>query len=279
MRTVACSLLAPLVLALGAWSSLATAQSLPVTVTVSGDIATVQIGPPGAPVADLTLSFDDADGLSAASLGISAELVNVSDSALLARLSGGVQTTMSSSFPVMITIEPPTLGGLAQRRVVHVEVHTHALTYVAGSPLRLFKAQLGGPFRDITESVLPGSVRTRGSTPGWSQFIIVADLRPSATVISGKFAYLRNQMAALSSSEREPLGRFLDGVESAVADGRYADAAALLDAFTARVSERSGSYIPDLWRATRDTQNVAGELLAGASTLRFSIGYLRDFGM
>jgi hypothetical protein len=51
-----------------------------------------------------------------------------------------------------------------------------------------------------------------------------------------------------------------------------------MDSFSARVSTRAGTYIPDVWRAARDVNNSAGELLAGANTLVFSIGYLRDFG-
>lgn len=270
---------APLLMLASAWCGHAAAQSLPVSVDVSGNVAQVRIGLIAAPLADMTLSFDDASGLSAASLGVSAELVDISDPALLARLPGGTQTAMSSSFPLMVTIEPPTTGGLTQRRIVHVEVHTHALPYVAGSPLRLFKAQLGGQFRDITESVLPGSVRTRGTTPGWSQFIVVADLRSTSGVIADKFAYLRTQLAPLPTGERAPLSNYLDTAEAAVAAGNYADAMVALDSFTARVSARAGKHIPDLWSATRDTQNTAGELLAGASTLGFSIGYLRDFGI
>jgi len=278
MTLVARLLLAPVFALLLGWSGAAAAQSLPVSVNISGNTAAVRIGLASNPVADLTLSFDDASGLSAASLGISAEMVNISDPTLLSRLTAGAQTAMSSNFPVMITVEPPTTGGLSQHRITHVEVHTHALTYVAGSPLRLFKAQLGGPFRDITESVQPGSVRTRGTTPGWSQFIIVTDLRPTTTVIDGKFAYLRNQLTALPSSEADPLSAYLDVAQAAVAAGHYDDAAAALDSFNARVSARAGVTIPDVWRATRDTQNIAGELLAGANTLGFSIGYLRDFG-
>ena len=279
MFKVARSFLTLGLLLAGSWTSVASAQALPVSVDVSGNVAIVRIGLASNPIADLTLSFDDASGLSAASLGISAQMVNVSDPALLARLPSATQIGVPKDFPVMITVEPPALGGLSQHRITHVEVHTHALVYQAGSSLRLFKAQLGGPFRDITESVLPGSVRTRGTTPGWSQFIIVADLRPSAQVIQAKFAYLREQLNALPASERDPLANLLNLAESAVADGRYADAGTALDSFSARVSTRAGSTIPDLWRAARDTQNIAGELLAGASTLDFSIGYLRDFGI
>jgi hypothetical protein len=272
------SLFAPLLMVLGGWSASAMSQSLPVAVTVSKNVAAVVVGPASNPVADLTLSFDDATGLSPASLGISAQTVNINDPHLVSRLPSGGLAAMSANFPVMITIEPPSTGGLTQHRVTHVEVHTHALAYVAGSPLRLFKAPLNGAFRDITESIAPGSVRARGTTPGWSQFIIVTDLRSTSSVIASKFVYLRGQLSALPSSESTPLKNYLDLAQTAVTQGRYDDADAALDSFNARVSARAGTFIPDVWRATRDTNNIAGELLAGSNTLAFSIGYLRDFG-
>jgi hypothetical protein len=253
------------------------AESLPVSVAVAGNVASVQVGPAGAPVADLTITFDDVTGLTASSLGISAETINLSDPALLARLPSSL-TAIPSAFPVMITVEPPASGGLVQHRVTHVEVHTHALAYVAGTPLRLFKSPLGGAFRDITEDVLPGSVRARGTTPGWSQFVVLADLRASSTVVADKFANLRTSVSALPTGEAAPLMAYLNAADKAVADGRYADAIAALDTFSARVSARAGNTIPDTWRATRDARNLAGELLCGANTLRFSIGYLRDYG-
>ena len=49
---------------------IASAQTLPVTTSVSGETATIVVGSPSNPVADLTLTFDDATGLSAASLGV-----------------------------------------------------------------------------------------------------------------------------------------------------------------------------------------------------------------
>jgi hypothetical protein len=45
------------------------------------------------------------------------------------------------------------------------------------------------------------------------------------------------------------------------------------------VASRAGTQIPDVWRAARDKRNVAGELLSGANTLGFSIGFLRDYGI
>jgi hypothetical protein len=256
----------------------AQAASLPVQVSVGTDSATVRIGTATAPLADLSLRFDDATGLSAANLGISAQTINIHDAALLARLPSSL-TSIPSALPVLITIEPPVTGSLVQHRVTHVEVHTHALAYVAGSPLRVFKAQIGGPFRDITESVQPGSVRTRGTSPGWSQFLVIVDLRPSSVVIAEKIAYLRNELALLSATESAPLTSYLNTAEAAVAAGNYDDAIVAMDSFSARVSSRAGTYIPDTWRSARDVHNSAGELLAGANTLEFSIGFLRDYGI
>jgi len=259
-------------------ASPARAQSLPVAVDIAGNVATVRIGDPAAPIADLTLDFDDATGLTPAALGISAQAISLSDATLLARFPARSLTAIPSALPLMITVEPPKLGGLVQRRLVHIELHTHALPYTTASPLRLFKAPLGGNFRDITESVLPGSVRTRGTSPGWSQFVVVADVRPTRNVIDEKFAALRSSLAAVSAVEAGPLRADLDACEAAVGDGRFDDAAVALDDFVARVSARAGVTIPDTWKATRDVRNVAGELLSGASTLRFSIGVLRDVG-
>jgi hypothetical protein len=266
-----------LLAALACWSGWACAQALPVAVTIADNVATIRIGSATAPMADVILTFDSATGLTPASLGASARQIDVTQAVLLSRLPS-TQVKLQSAFPVMVTIEPPSAGGLVQRRVTHVEVHTHLLAYSAGSTFRLFKAQIGQPFRDITGEVSPGSVRTRGTTPGWSQFVIVADLRPTGTVISDKFAYLRTKLNLLSATERAPLASYLDACEDALADGNYALAIVKLEAFRTRVSNRAGTYIPDVWKATRDVNNVAGELLAGADTLKFSIGYLRDYG-
>jgi hypothetical protein len=261
---------------LACWSGLAHSQALPISVGISGNVATIRVGAGPVPLADVILTFDNATGLTPASLGASARQIDINQALLLARLPANTQ--LLSSLPMMVQIEPPSTGGLVQRRVTHVEIHTHQLAYTAGTTFRLFKAQVGGPFRDITSSVAPGSVRTRGTTPGWSQFLIVADLRSSSIVIDEKYAYLRTQLALLPASERTPLENMLNASEDALGQGKFGTAIAKLDQFRARVSARAGTYIPDVWKATRDVTNVAGELLAGADTLAFSIGYLRDFG-
>jgi hypothetical protein len=250
-----------------------------VVVEVAGNTATAQISLPGNVSADVTLTFDQPTNLAPQNLGITARLLNpLFDLPLLQQLAG-LLSSLTSSLPVLITIEPPAGSGFAMDNTVHVEVHTHLLPYTEGSRLRLFKASLlGGQFRDITEEVLPGSVRTRGTTGGFSQFLVLADLRDTDVVIAQKLAYLRGKTALLTGTERVPLDDLLDTVEDAVYDARYADAIAGIDALRARVSERSGTYIPNQWTPTNRNNNLAGELLGGAATLKFSVGFKRDYG-
>ncbi|MDQ3495816.1 MAG: hypothetical protein M3485_09935 [Pseudomonadota bacterium] len=260
-------------------ASLASAQTVPVSVDVNGQVATIRVGSVASPVADLTLTFDDATGLSASSLGVSAQLVNPADPGLLARLSDAQLLQLDGAFPLLVTIEPPAAQGLKFNRTVRVEVHTHALAYSVGSFYRLFKAPVGGQFSDITDEIAPGSVRARGTTSGFSQFLVLTDLRRSDVVVAGKFAAVRATLATLPSAEREPLAALLASAEAAVAGEDYVAAGNSLDAFRARVAARAGTGIDQQWRAGGALSNPAGALLAGAATLKFSIAYLRDYGL
>lgn len=256
---------------------LAAAQALlPVRVQVQGDTARIEVGAPGMELADVTLEFDEPQGLSPAALGVSAQLVSLSDPGLLARLPGSL-TQLQGAFPLLLTIEPPP-GTLSFARVVRVEVHTHALPYTYGSSFRLFKAPLGGSFRDITTQVAQGSVRARGTTGGFSQFLVLADLRRSGDVVAEKLDRLQARIALLPAAEAAPLEVERAAAELAVAERRHDDALAHLDALAARVSARAGVAIPQVWTAGGGSQNHAGELLAGVDTAKFSIAYLRNFG-
>ncbi len=252
------------------------AQSLPVRVSVAGDVAKIDIGAPGLEIADVTLTFDDATGLTAGNLGVAAQLVPLTDASLLTRLPGTL-ASLPDALPLLVTIEPPA-GGLSFEGVVKVEVHTHALPYTYGSSFRLFKAPLGGAFRDITTEVAQGSVRARGTTGGFSQFLVLADVRPTGTVVAEKLGRLQSRIALLPPIEAMPLEARRAAAANAVAEARYDDALSHLDALAARVSARAGAYIPQAWTAGGGSQNHAGELLAGVATAKFSVAYLRNFG-
>jgi len=252
--------------------------TLPVSISAAGNHADITIGASVTPIAEVSLDFQDATGLDPASLGVSAKVVDVSDPALLARLPGSTLTTLTTAFPVMLTIEPPATGGLSFRGTGRMEIHTHALPYSVGSPLRVFKAPLGGAFHDVTDEIAQGSVRARTTYGGFSQFLVLVDLRNTSSVIDEKIAALRTQIDALPVNERGFLTAALNQAEVAIDDGDYADAIGAIDDFRARVRERAGQFIANEWRATRDVDNQAGRLVAAANSLGFSVAYLRDFG-
>ena len=255
-----------------------TAAKAGVDVSVAGNTATAEIDLSGV-TAELILTFDGVQNLSPANLGIDATLLGASDLlALASRLPSTSLTSVPGALPLLITVEPPLAGALSLNNTVRVEVHTHLLPYTAGSQFRLFKAPLGGAFRDITDEVAPGSVRTRGTTGGFSQFLVLVDLRPTSSVIGQKFADLRSRLTAVDGSLEQTLGDQLDAAESALAAGQYAAAIAAIDAFRADVSAHAGGALPNAWSTAVRGNNVAGDLLAGAATLRFSVGYQRDFG-
>lgn len=267
-----------LTVALACLTPLAVAQSLPVSVNTSGKMVDAVIGLPGQTLADVSLVFEDVSGLNVGSIGITAERISLTDPALLARLPDASLLQPNPSLPLLITIEPPSRGGLSFRGTGRIEVHTHALAYTIGSSFRLLKAPLGGAFRDITDEVAQGSVRARGTYGGFSQFLIVADLRRTGDVIDTKIGWLRARVASLPAGEQPAFGSLLDAVEAGVARADYPAALAAVDALRARAESRGGQQIANVWRATRDVDNQAGELAAGAATLRFSVAYLRDFG-
>ncbi|MGO4779936.1 DUF6689 family protein, partial [Lysobacter sp. 2RAB21] len=127
--------------------------------------------------------------------------------------------------------------------------------YAAGSRLRLFKAPLGGAFYDITDEIAAGSVRARGTYGGFSQFLILLDLRPTGVAIAAKVQRLRDRVDALPWSERAAFDSLLDDVENALAINDYAAALSAADAVRSRAQARAGSYLPDEWRATRTHHN------------------------
>ena len=259
-------------------SSVAAATPLPIGVTASGNRADVVIGNPLQPIAEVSLDFQDATGLTPASLGVSAQQIDILDPALLARLPNASLNTLPGALPLLVTIEPPATGGLSFRNTGRMEIHTHAIPYSIGSSFRVFKAPLGGAFRDVTDEIAQGSTRARTTYGGFSQFLILLDLRGTGTVIDEKIGWLRNKVAALPQNERGAFNAFLDQAEAAVDAASYSTALSAIDSFRARAQARAGQFLPNEWRATRTVDNQAGDLVAGANTLSFSVAYLRDFG-
>lgn len=258
----------------------ARAQLLPVTVTVSGDTASVSIGSLlGISLANMTITFTEPENLTPGSLGIIARIIGLLERLPLLRRLTSLLVNLVGGLPLLVTIEPPVSQGLLFRRTARVELRSFLLPYTPGSRIRLFKGRLLGPFYDVTDEIAPGSVRARGTVDGFSQFMFALDLRPTNVVVAEKFARLRAAVDVLAPAEQPPFDAFLDEAELAVAEGRFPDAIVAIDAFSARASDRAGLFIPDEWQAGGTLDNQAGRLMAGAATLKFSVGFLRDYGL
>jgi hypothetical protein len=228
---------------------------------------------PGDLKADLELSFEQVLGLNAQSLGLSAKLIDPTSLNLISRLP--TSASIPAAFPVMITIDPPSTGPLAFSGIVTIDFHTHNLAYTPNSPFRLMAAEAGKNFQDLTGSNALGSYRTGGSKGGFSEFLIVADIRPANTVITEKFQRLQSKLddnaTAIGNTVLTTLQSTLAAARTAFLANDPLAAAEKIKQFAEIVGQNSGSAIPDVWRSARDVVNVAGDLRSGAATLKFSL--------
>jgi hypothetical protein len=249
--------------------------SEPLSVNVQGNKVEVVVHLPNGISADLTLQFENAVGLTKENLGISAELFDVTSLDFSDRLPDSLNITPSAAFPMIITIEPKTNSGFSFSGVATVDIHTHNLEYTANTPLRFFKAPLNGEFKDITTTMGSGSYRARGSTGRFSQFVIMADFRAPLVVVQQKFNALQAALNEFSSQINtliySELLQDINDINQLISSRDYNSASNKLNAFNRRINDNCGTNIPDVWRSSRDIRNVAAELKAFASTLRFSL--------
>ena len=242
---------------------------------ITGNLVTAQIQLPGNIGADLTLSFSQVGGLDLATLGLSAELVDPSSPSLIGRLPAGSLVSISTGFPVRVCVRPVTSGTLAFRGTYVLALHTENLAYMPRTPLRLFHANDGGMFKDISDGMGAGSYRVRGTGGSFSEFLITADLRSVDAVILQKFddlqSCLDSNAGAISASVLSSLRGLLLQARTANTAGDPIGAAQNIQTFLDLVGQHSGTGIPDLWSVGDPAVNVAGELRSRGSTLVFSL--------
>ncbi len=223
--------------------------------------------------ADLSITFENALGLNSKSLGLSAEIIDLTDPNIINRLPDSLNVTLNAGFPMLITIEPPADQGFSFSGVATIDIHTHNLEYTANTPLRFMKAPLNGQFKDFTMTVGSGSYRARGTTGKFSQFLIAADTRPLQSVIADKYSRLENELinaqTELTLAVYNQLSQHMSQIEQAINSEDFAHADTLLGDFIKAVKQEPS--IPNVWRSSRDLNNIAGELVAHSQTLRFSL--------
>lgn len=238
--------------------------------TLSADLAV------GAYGAQIELEFEDAVGLSSESAGLSARLINPLNAALTGRLPDPARMGIATGFPILLTIDPPAVGGLSFSGVVSVELYTHDLSYDPAVPLRLFSAEAGGSFHDITQRVSSGSYRVRGSKGQFSEFLIVLDTRPVGDVVATKFNHLNSMLGqheeTIPNTLFNALSYALSQAQVSAQAGLYSDSMESLQGFSTLVADAAeAGLIPNVWRSSEDVANTAGLLRAAADTLRFSL--------
>ena len=261
-----------------------------INVTITGNTALAQIEvftlvPLVSYVLDLGIELDQPGNLTRDCLGISASVINLLD--VLPRLPPAdvANLNLPVALPVMVQVVAPPACGLQFRNGANVDIYTtELLAPVADSELakfRLYKAPAGGQFLDITSAVERGSVRTRGTTGGFSDFLILIDLNfddDAATrgKAQAQLDYLQARLAnpALSAAARQTLGATLAQIRAACTENQFAQAVAYTQSFEAQVLDFAGEGIPNQWRSARDLDNVAGDLLGFTRALRFNLSRL-----
>ncbi|WP_339724735.1 DUF6689 family protein [uncultured Paraglaciecola sp.] len=258
-----------------AFCNLAFAQTVtPTSVTITKNKLQAKLNVTNLIALDLLVEFENSIGLSANNIDISATLVTPSDASVLDRLTSN-DISLISTFPVVVSISPKANSGFGFEGLASVEIYTKAVDYNAAMPARLFRSHANGDFEDITTMVSAGSIRARGSTGSFSDFVIVLDQRSHALKINDTFTQL-NQLVSqhsdlVSSVLATTLQASLYNLQSALLIDDYLAALTVVDELITLVENASNEKISTVWRSSNDLINMQGELLTRLKTLRYSL--------
>ena len=254
-------------------------RRLPEPVTTGAVVAEIEIDANHALKA--TLSFDRAFDIDLENFDFTAELIDPEDPAYLDRLPAGV--TIPSQFPVLLRLATGGVGEQSFRGEWSLEIETENLEFVGDSPLRLFKAPDGGAaFEDITRSVGLGSYRVLAVGGGFSELLIVSDLRPVDDVVNAKFdaiqapgGLLAIHVGAITPAVLAQLAAEITQARLDYDQGALDQAIEGVKTFRDTVEANSEEDIPSLWRSDGLLVNVAGLLSSAAQTLKLSLAIKR----
>ena len=230
--------------------------------------------------AEVSLFFERAFNLTPNSFRVQAFEVLPNDLSVQQRLPNGV--FVNPRFPLLFTIEPnPNVTPVRFRGAWRMELETEALEFDGETPTaRLFHAEDGNDqFSDFTLSVGFGSYRVSGTGGGFSQFLLVTDLRPPGRIVNT--GYLRVEAditAAQAAGELAPalanlLRADLQSSRNALNQGQRVEALRFLNVFIQRVLDNSGTDVSDTYDQSTPTPRVsrAGILRGDAAALRLQV--------
>lgn len=256
-------------------SSSSLAQTVtPSSVSISGNTLQAKLQVTGLIAVDLVVEFENSIGLSADNIDISATLVDVNSSSVTNRLDS-TEIQAIPSFPVIVSISPKAASGFGFEGLASVEIYTKAVDYNAAMPARLFRSHDNGKFEDITTMVSAGSIRARGNTGSFSDFMILLDQRSDADMLEDTFTQL-NQLFNLQAELISPilatsLQTGLNSLQQALIIANYTTALEVTEELIDITQNASGDEISNVWRSSNDLINMQGELLTYLKTLRYSL--------
>ncbi|MAD74581.1 MAG: hypothetical protein CML20_07310 [Rheinheimera sp.] len=243
-------------------------------ININGKTAQTTVSLPGGYEVDLALTFENVMGLTAENLNITAYVASPLSADILNRLPNNL-ISLQAAYPLVLRIEPLADSGFSFSGPLTIDLHTHNLQYSVNTPLRLYKSHAGAAFEDITIATGAGSIRAKGQMGNLSDFIIVADLRPVAQVITDKSQKLDTLINNFADQiAPELLGSLQNSstvISNHVQAGRYKLALAETKQLQQLISGASSTQMPDVWRSARDIDNVAGMLAAASATLAYSL--------
>lgn len=260
---------------LSSYSSSAEAVDLPLTINAQQNnlSANVELSPLVS--FDLSVQFENTVGLTPQNLLVEASLINLADPDILHRLPDSLLTTVPQAFPVLISVRPDSTKGFSFSGAYTIELYTKSLHYTEGTPLRLFHSHQNGTFEDITTMTGSGSYRVRGNGGQFSDFIILADLRDANTIIQSKLIRLESianeSQSQLSVGAYQVLVDAINTVSVAINADNKGQALAAVENLIHLLEADNGTLYPDVWRSSNDLNNVRGNLISAATTIRFSL--------
>jgi hypothetical protein len=246
----------------------------PTAISINGNILQAKLQVTNSIEIDLVVEFEKSIGLSANNIEISASLIDVNSSSVTNRFNVN-DIKLVPSFPVIISISPKVNSGFGFEGLASVEIYTKSVDYNVAMPARLFRSHNNGNFEDITSMVSAGSIRARGNTGSFSDFMILLDERSNADMIEDTFSQL-NQLFNQHGDKVSlilslSIQTSINSLQQALLMSDFATALELTESLISITENATGDQMSNVWRSSNDVINMQGELLTRLKTLRFSL--------
>jgi hypothetical protein len=256
-------------------SSSSIAQTVsPSAVSINGNVLQAKLQVTSTIEIDLVVEFEKSIGLSTNNIEITASLIDIDSSFVTNRFNVN-DLKVIPSFPVIISISPKVNSGFGFEGLASVEIYTKSIDYNVAMPARLFRSHDNGNFEDITSMVSAGSIRARGNTGSFSDFMILLDERSNTDMIEATFSQLSQLLNQHSDKISLVLGMSIqtsiNSLQHALLMTDFATALELTESLISITESATGDQMSNVWRSSNDVINMQGELLTRLKTLRFSL--------